>query len=129
MCVCEREAKLGQGKVLIPEITHKVFFFYIRLIQQGTLKMTSVSPPHSRFTVCLHQMNEQEVSVFAWLQCQKRLIECLIQILFPTKATVSAVRRYIDELTLPLQRLHTKNIVGGVLYSGIKCSLIQLCIF
>lgn len=39
--VCVRERKLGQGKVLIPEITHKVF--YIQLIQQGTLKMTSVS--------------------------------------------------------------------------------------
>lgn len=102
--------------------------FYIRLIQQGTLKMTSVSPPRSRFTVCLHHMNEQEVSVFAVPQCQKHLTDCRIQILCPTRATVSAVRRFIDELTLPLQRLHTKNIVGIFFTQAIKCSLIKLCI-
>lgn len=54
-------------------------------------------------------MNVQEVSVFAMLQCQKHLIDGLIQILIPTRATVSAVRRFIDKLTLPLQQLHTKN--------------------
>ena len=57
-------------------------------------------------------MNEQAAAVFAMLQCQKHLTQRLIQILPPTRATVSAVRRFIDELTLPLQRLRTKNIVG-----------------
>lgn len=51
--------ELGQGKVLIRENAHKVFD--IRLIQRGTLKMTSVSPPPSRFALCLLSMSGQEV--------------------------------------------------------------------
>ena len=76
--------KLGQGKVLILEITHKAFFFfffffYIGLIQQGTLKMTSVSPPRGRLTACLRSMREQDASFFAMLQCQKHLTDGRIQ--------------------------------------------------
>lgn len=110
LCMREKERKLGPGKVLIPEITRKVF--YIRLIQQGTLKMTSVSPMHSRFTVRLQYMCGQEVSVFVMLQRHKHLIDCLIQILFPTRVTVSAPRHFIDKLTMSLQLLYAKNIVG-----------------
>ena len=40
------------------------FFFYIGLIQQGTLKMTSVSPPRGRLTACLRSMREQDASFF-----------------------------------------------------------------
>lgn len=38
-----------------------------------------VSSAESGFTVRLRQANEQEVSVFAMLHCQKHLIDCLIQ--------------------------------------------------
>lgn len=49
---------------------------------------------------------------FALLQRQNRLVHGLIQILFSAHATVSAVRHFIDKLTLPLQQLHRKNKLG-----------------
>lgn len=58
--------------------------------------MTSVSPPHSRFTMYLHQINKQEVSVFAMPEV---LIDCLIQMLFPNMSysfCSEALHRRID---------------------------------
>ena len=111
--------KLGQGKVLILEITHKAFFFfYIGLIQQGTSKMTSVSPPRGRLTVHLRSMHEQDASFLQCCNARNISQTAGLKVLQPTRATVSAVRRFIDKLTLALQWLHTKNIVGIFLHSG-----------
>lgn len=93
--------KLGHGEVLIQEISHKVLHLINSIRRfEDDLCVSSASQIHIVSSL------DCWTTIVCFCSTRKNLIDCLIEILFPAQAAASAVRRFIDKLTLPLQQLH-----------------------